>query len=392
MKILIVIPALGPVYGGPTKSVIELAQSLGKKGIDVDIVATTANGYTSLDVPTLTWIDEKYYRIQYFPYWNLLDYKITLSLTCWLFQYVTNYDLVHTNAIFSYPVLPAHWACQLHRIPYIMTPHGMLEPWALAYKAGKKRFYFNLLEKPAFQCASAIQMLASMEAKRIEQLKLKAPVVIIPNGIHAQDFEILPDVEQFYQQFPHTRSKTLILFLGRIDPKKGLDLLASAFAKVHAQFPQTHLVIAGPDNIGFSKTVKSYFAEAGCLDAITFTGMLTGSLKYAALAAASLYVAPSYSEGFSVSVLEAMAAKLPCVITTGCNFSEAATAQTALVVDIDAHKIANALLWCVNNPEQAKAMGDRARQFIFEKYTWEKIASQLQQVYSNILQQKPVSA
>ncbi|WP_341524650.1 glycosyltransferase [Nostoc sp. UHCC 0302] len=388
MKILIVIPALGPIYGGPTKSVIELAQALGKKGINVDIVATTANGSNSLDVPTLIWIDEKYYRIQYFPYWNFLDYKITLSLTSWLFQHVADYHLVHTNAIFSYPVLPAHWACQIHRIPYIMTPHGMLEPWALAYKAGKKRFYFNLLEKPALQRASTIQMLASTEAKRIEPLNLKAPLVVVPNGIHAQDFAILPNVEQFYQQFPHSRNKTLILFLGRIDPKKGLDLLASAFAKVYAQFPQTHLIIAGPDNIGFSKTVENYFAEVGCLDAVTFTGMLTGSLKYAALASASLYVAPSYSEGFSISVLEGMAAKLPCVITTGCNFPEAANAQAALVVDIDADKIANALIDCLAHPEQAKAMGDRAHQFIFEKYTWEKIASQMQQVYTNILNNK----
>jgi glycosyltransferase involved in cell wall biosynthesis len=388
MKILIVIPALGPVYGGPTKSVIELAQALGKKGIEVDIVATNANGSISLDVPTSIWINEKYYRVQYFPYCNFLDYKFSISLTIWLLQHVNDYDLVHTNAIFSYPVLPAHWACQIYNVPYIMTPHGMLEPWALAYKASKKRFYFNLLEKPAFQRANAIQMLASTEAKRIEPLKLTTPLVVVPNGIHAQDFETLPDIEQFYQQFPHTRNKTIILFLGRIDPKKGLDLLASAFAKVHAHFSQTHLVIAGPDNIGFSQTVENYFAEAGCLDAVTFTGMLTGDLKYAALSAASLYVAPSYSEGFSVSVLEGMAAKLPCVITTGCNFPEAAIAQAALVVDIDADKIANALIDCLTQPEQAKSMGDRACQFIFEKYTWEKIANQMQQVYVSIIEQR----
>ncbi|MEA5503156.1 glycosyltransferase [Halotia wernerae UHCC 0503] len=385
MKILIVIPALGPVYGGPTKSVIELAQALGSQGVYIDIVATTANGSTSMDVPTLTWIKEKYYRIQYFPYWNFLDYKISLSLTNWLFQNVTNYDLVHTNAIFSYPVLPAYWACQIHKVPYIMTPHGMLEPWALAYKSGKKRFYFALLEKPAFQRASAIQMLASTEAKRIEPLQLKAPLVVVPNGIHQQDFETLANPELFYQQFPQTRNKTLILFLGRIDPKKGLDLLASAFTKVYIKFPRTRLIVAGPDNIGFAKTAQKYFADSGCLDAVTFTGMLTGSLKYAALAAASLYVAPSYSEGFSVSVLEGMTAKLPCVITTGCNFPEAAVEQAALVVDIDAEKIAKALIWCLENPEQAKAMGDRARTLICENYTWEQLAFQMLQIYTNIV-------
>ncbi len=392
MKILIVIPALGTIYGGTTQSAIALAQSLGNRGIEVDIVATTANGSVSLNVPIHTWIVEKSYRIKYFPYWGFIDYKISLSLTSWLFQHVVDYDLVHTNAVFSYPVLPAHWACRLHRVPYMMTPHGMLEPWALAYKATKKRFYFALLEKPSLQNASAIQMLASTEAKQVEGLNLTPPLVVVPNGIHKQDFEVLPDPELFYHEFPNTRNKTLILFLGRIDPKKGLDLLATAFAKVHKQFPQTHLVIAGPDNIGFSQTAQNYFAQTGCLDAVTFTGMLTGTIKFALLAAANIYVAPSYSEGFSMSVLEGMASGLPCIITTGCNFPEAATAEAAFVVEINADKIATGLIDCLSDPEQAKAMGDRARKFVFEKYTWDQVACQLQSIYVNILQPQPIQA
>jgi glycosyltransferase involved in cell wall biosynthesis len=390
MRILIVIPALSSVYGGPSQSVVELAQALGSLGLSVDIVATNASGSTKLEVPLHTWLTKKSYRIKYFPYWDLLDYKISLSLTRWLFQHVADYDLVHTNAIFSYPVLPAYWACQRHRIPYVVTPRGMLEPWALSYKAWKKRFYYTLFEKPALQQASAIQMLAFTEAERTKALNLKAPLVVVPNGIDRQDFEKLPDPELFYQKFPETCNKTLIIFLGRVDPKKGLDLLSVAFTKVHAQFPQTHLIIAGPDNIGFLPTAQSYFAEAGCLDAVTFTGMLTGSIKYAALASARLYVAPSYSEGFSMSVLEGMASGLPCVITTGCNFPEALAAQAAYVVNIDADEIANALIECLSNPQQAKEMGDRARQLIFEKYTWNRIASNLIEVYTAILKQEPI--
>jgi len=390
MRLLIVIPALSSVYGGPSKSVVELAQALGSLGLSVDIVATNASGSTKLEVPLHTWLTEKSYRLKYFPYWDLLDYKISLSLSRWLFQHVADYDLVHTNAIFSYPVLPAYWACQRHRVPYIVTPRGMLEPWALSYKAWKKRFYYTLFEKPALQHARAIQMLAFTEADRTKALNLKAPLVVVPNGIDRQDFEKLPDPELFYQKFPETRNKTLILFLGRVDPKKGLDLLSVAFTKVHAQFPQTHLIIAGPDNIGFLPTAQSYFAKAGCLDAVTFTGMLTGSIKYAALASARLYVAPSYSEGFSMSVLEGMASGLPCVITTGCNFPEALAAKAAYVVNIDADEIANALIQCLSNPQQAKEMGDRARQLIFEKYTWNRIASNLIEVYKAILKKEPI--
>ncbi|MCJ8279697.1 MAG: glycosyltransferase, partial [Rivularia sp. ALOHA_DT_140] len=312
MKILIVIPALGGVYGGTSKIAIELAQALGKQNIEVDIVTTDANGSARLNVEVHNWVQQKYYRVKYFPYWRWDDYKVSWSLTKWLFQHVTDYDLVHSIAVFSIPTLIAHWICQLYDIPYVMNPQGMLEPWALSYKAWKKRIYYIVVEKPILQRASAIQMLSSAEAENIKLLNLQAPEIIIPNGLHRQDFEQLHNPEIFYRQFPDTRNKTLILFLGRIDPKKGLDLLATAFGKIHAQFPQTHLIAAGPDNIGFLPTAKEYFANAACLEAVTFTGMLTGSLKYAALAAANIYVAPSYSEGFSMSVLEGMASGLPC--------------------------------------------------------------------------------
>ncbi|MEM9273618.1 MAG: glycosyltransferase [Cyanobacteria bacterium P01_F01_bin.143] len=389
MKILVVVPAIGNVYGGPSKSVIELTQSLGKQGITVDLVTTNANGSNSLGVPLNCWIEKGYYRIQYFSYWAIKDYKISWDLTQWLWHNVNNYDLVHTNSIFSYAILPAYLACIRSRIPYVVTPRGMLEPWALSHKAWKKHFYFHLLEKPALNRASAIQMLASTEAQRTKSLKLQTPFTIIPNGIHRQDFASLVSPELFYQKFPETRDKKLILFLGRIDPKKGLDLLAQAFGNIHTQFPQSHLVIAGPDNIGFLPIAKQYFADANCLTKVTFTGMLTGQLKYSSLSAADIYIAPSYSEGFSMSVLEGMASGLPCVITTGCNFPEAAQEQAAYVVNINADAIAEALVQCLQSPQEAKAMGARARQLILEKYTWDKIAKNLIDIYQKIINNQP---
>ena len=389
MKILVVVPALGNVYGGPSKSVVELTQSLGNQGVTVDLVTTNANGSSSLDVPLSCWIDETSYRIQYFSYWAIKDYKISWGLAKWLWDNVKNYDLVHTNSIFSCAILPAYCACRKDKIPYIVTPRGMLEPWALSHKAWKKHFYYHLVEKPALNRASAIQMLASTEAQHTKYLKLKAPFTIIPNGIDRQDFVALVSPELFYQKFPETKDKKLILFLGRIDPKKGLDLLAQAFGNIHSQFPQTHLVIAGPDNIGFLPTAKQYFADANCLHKVTFTGIVTGQLKYSALSAADIYVAPSYSEGFSMSVLEGMASGLPCVMTTGCNFPEAAQAQAAYVLDINAEAIAKALVQCLQFPQEAKAMGARARRLILEQYTWDIIASRLIDIYQRIISKQP---
>lgn len=388
MRILVVVPALGNIYGGPSKSVVELTQAIGKKGVDIDLVTTNANGCEALDVPLNSWLEKEHYRIQYFPYWALKDYKISFSLTKWLWHNAKNYDLVHTNAIFSYAILPAYWACKKDKIPYMVTPRGMLDPWALSYKAWKKKLYYALLEKPALDRANAIQMLASAEAQRTKSLKIKAPFTIIPNGVHRQDFDPLVSSELFYQKFPETKNKKLIIFLGRIDPKKGLDLLASAFSQIQSQFPNAHLVIAGSDNIGFLPTAQQYFIDANCLGKVTFTGLISGKLKHSALSAADIYVAPSYSEGFSMSVLEGMASGLACIITTGCNFPEAEQAKAAHVVDINSEKIANSLTNCLQHPQEAKAMGARARKLILEEYTWDSIATKLVDTYTSIIENK----
>lgn len=384
MNILIVIPYVGPIYGGTSKVVRELAQGFSNLGITVDIITTNANGSGKLDVPLNVWIEEEYYRVQYFPCWHRYDLIFSSSLIGWLFNHLSDYDLIHTNTVFAPLVLLTHWICKLHKVPYIMTPHGMLEPWALSYKSWKKHFYYALFEKPALQQSSAIHVLANSEANNLKSLGFQHTIVV-PNGIHLQEFEILPEPELFYQKFPATRNKTIILFLGRIDPKKGLDLLAPAFAKVHQKFPHTHLVVAGPDSIGFLPTAQHYFEQAGVQESVTFTEMLSGSLKHAALAAASLYVSPSYSEGFSMSVLEGLASGVPCVITTGCNFPEAAAAKAAHVVNIDTDAIADALIHCLSHPQQAKIMGDRAREFILKNYTWEQSAKKLTQVYQAII-------
>jgi glycosyltransferase involved in cell wall biosynthesis len=387
MKILHVVPAIGSIYGGPSISVLSLANALGQLGIEVDIITTNVNGEEILDVPLRTWLQGEHYRIQYFPCWYLKDYKISSAMSGWLSQHIRDYDLVNTHAIFSYSIFPAYRACQRHNVPYVMHPHGMLENWALNYKSWKKTPYYHLIEKPAITQASAIRVLAQSEADSLQQLNLGTPLARVPNGIWQSDFIQMPDRQEFDRAFPKTNGKTLILFLGRIDPKKGLDLLASAFAQVRQQFPNAHLVLAGPDNIGFQPTAESYFAEVGCLDAVTFTGILTGNLKYSALAAATIYTAPSYSEGFSMSVLEGMAAGLPCVITTGCNFPESATANAAHLVAIDAEAIAKALIYCLRDPDAAQAMGQRARKFVFEQYSWEAIGKQMLNVYQEIIAQ-----
>jgi glycosyltransferase involved in cell wall biosynthesis len=389
VRILVVVPYLDPVYGGPSKVVLERSNYLANANVLVDIITTNA-GENFESLPLLNdWEYQDKLRIRHFPCWHKNDLIISNALIKWVIQHVKDYDIVQSHTVFCPLVSFVCLICQFYSIPYSSSPHGMLEPWALAYKGWKKNIYLQLLEKQILSKSSLILALTSTEVEQVKNVTSNNLInsLVSPNCINLQEFDQLPTPDIFYYKYPFIRDKKIILFLGRIDPKKGLDLLATAFSVVHQQFPQTHLVIAGPDNIGFLPTAKSYFEKLGCLSAVTFTGILTGESKLSALAAADLFVLPSYSEGFSSSVLEGMAAGLPCIITTACNFPEASNAKVVHVVETYAAPITTALIYCLEHPEETKTMGMKARNFIADNYNWEEITITTIEKYQDILNQ-----
>lgn len=377
MKILSVIPYFSPVYGGPPQMVRQLSRAEAALGATVDVVTTDADGDRTLDVPLQTWQSAEGYRVQYFPRQWLRQYTISRPLSQWLHTHVSAYDVVHLHNVFTYPGWATDRACQRHRTPLIRTPHGMLAPYAMAHKLLKKRLFLDLVERPIFARTRLVQALTQQEALELRDLGITAPIQVIPNGIDPYILRSPPDREPFWQAFPSLRKQRLILFLARLDPLKGLDLLAEAFGTIHQDCPDAHLVIAGADLVNYRPRIEAILQAAGCHHAATFTGLLQGELKRSALAAAEVFVSPSRTEGFSLSVVEALGAGLPAVITTGCHFQEAATANVALEVPIQAEAIAQGILQCLHHPDWAKEMGDRASHFIRQRYTWDTIAKQL---------------
>lgn len=385
-RILVIIPALGNVYGGPSKIALRFAAALARRGLGVDLVATDADGPHRLDVPLGRWIEQDGYRVRYFARAGRREWKFSPSMLAWLLAHAGEYGVAHITSSFGFPVLAGALACRLRGTPYIVAPQGMLEPWALGYKANKKKWYLRLVETPlVLRGARRLQALNGNEAANIAALRLGPPVAVIANGIDAADAQAAPDPAPFLARFPAVRGRTVILFLHRVDPKKGLDLLAPAYAAVRARFPETHLVVAGPPTAGYEDTARGYFEAAGVADAVTFTGMLDGALKQGALAAASVFVAPTYSEGFSMAVLEAMAAGLPCVITEGCNFPEAGAADAARVVPIAAEPFGAALADVLADPPAARAMGTRARALVAGKYTWDHVAADAAKIFADAM-------
>ena len=390
MKILLLIPALGSLYGGPSKIVPALAAALARRGESVDLVTTDASGTERLPVPAGNWVRQDGYRLRYFRRLGRFEFKLSPSLLAWLWRHAADYDVVHITSLFNFPVLACSLACRWRGVPYIVAPQGMLEPWALGYKSGKKKAYLRLVEWPlVLRGARLIQALNGNEAANLEKLRLGPPVAVLPNGIEAEEAlreNDSVDAAAFLDRFPAARDKTVILFLHRVDPKKGLDVLAPAFAAAHERFPQTHLVVAGPPTGCFQETARSYCEAAGVAGAVTFTGMLDGVLKRGALAAASVFVAPSYSEGFSMAVLEAMAAGLPCVISEACNFPEAGAAGAARLFPTgDVDRFAAALSELLERRAEARDMGRLARELVLSGYTWPSIAEGLEKQFGAIL-------
>jgi len=379
MRVLHAIGGLEQRTGGTARIAVNLCDALVRQGIEPSLIATviTSSGAELVDFSAIA------DRVHLFERKNIERFTFSLPLRRWLTQHIRNYDLVHIHGLFSYSGYTSAAIARRANVPYVIAPHGMLEPWAFAHKPRRKALGFRLVEQKNLTNAAAINATSSPEIQSIKARCSHDRIRFIPNGISSSVFEQSFDSAQFYKQFPQTQGKDLLLFLGRIDPKKGLDLLAPAFAKLNRSFPNTHLIVAGPDGIGFLEKAKQFFIDAECAEQVTFTGNLSGSIKQSALAAATAYIAPSYSEGFSVSVLEGMAAGLPCIITTGCNFPEAK--EVAYVTDIDVDAIAAALIDCFTNPLAAKILGQRARQFILDRYTWDQVATQMIDLYQEIL-------
>ncbi len=386
------VPALSMVYGGPSLTSVRLADAICRLGVTVDVITTNADGDKNLDVPLFQWIEQENHRIYYFPRWGKWEYKFSPTMAKWLWQHLADYDILHTTSVFNFPVFAGAAIAQLRKVPYVINPAGMLEPWALAYKAWKKRWYYRLIERPRLEHASAIHCLTVPEARRITALGIRAPMVIVANGIDPKRWQTLSDPEMFYERYPDLRGKTLLLFMHRVDPKKGLDILARAFAAVRARLPELplHLVVAGPSTDNYQSVAEAYFAQMGCAAQVTFTGLLDWDMKRAALAAAAIFVTPTYSEGFSMAVLEAMAAGLPGVMTEGCNFQEAAEAGAAHVTPIESEPFAEALVDLLTHPEAARTMGECARRLVLDQYTWDQAAVRTVAIYTALVRNAPI--
>ncbi|HUL59762.1 MAG TPA: glycosyltransferase [Anaeromyxobacteraceae bacterium] len=298
-------------------------------------------------------------------------------------------DLLHLHGLFTWPSQAARcWGRRTGR-PVVVAPHGMLDPWALANSAWKKRAFRWLVEDDNLRRAACLHALCAEEAAQLRRLGLRNAVAVVPNGVEVADVPDAPDRGAFGRAFPVASGRRVLLFLGRIHPKKGLPVLLDAWADLGRAGVLARdgwlLAIAGPDQLGHRAEVEGRARDLGASGSVLFTGPLYGGGKAAALAAASGFVLPSQSEGLPMAVLEALAWRLPALVSRACNVDVEAW-RAGLVFDLDAGAVARALgaFLSLTDAERA-AMGARGRAEVERRHAWPRVAAELSAVYGWLL-------
>jgi len=299
---------------------------------------------------------------------------------------VSDADVIHGHGFYVGP----NWclgrqARQLGK-PMVYHVHGFLDPWITKRSRWKKWISHLLFENANFKSTRLWRALSKKEEQQIRDFGIQAPIVVLPNGVELPQDRETTDIEKLIIQFPKVRPKRL-LFMARIHPKKGLDLLINSWASLPSQITKDwEIAIFGPDEGGHADQVSQWIEKANLQTSVRLMGTVSGEAKEAAFRSADLFVLPSYSEGFPMAVLEASSYGLPVVMTDECNFPELAQAGGAWECRPEVTSLGNALLEGLSCDDMERHQrGELGRRLVAAGYTWESVAQQLSQACEEYL-------
>jgi glycosyltransferase involved in cell wall biosynthesis len=290
-------------------------------------------------------------------------------------------DVLHGHGLYAGTNFIFGREARRQRKPLVYHAHGFFEPYILSRSRWKKRLVHWLFEDANLRAVRLWRALTLKEADQIRALGLKQPIVVAPNGLNPAEFPqplnaSAPIDTPLIKNL--SKNSNRLLFLGRLHPKKGLDLLLPAWAKLSALTKDWQLVIAGPDEQGHLAQIRALAQSLGLQNQIVFTGPVTGPAKISLLHSADLFVLPSRSEGFSMSILEAMACELPVIATQACNFPDLLSEQAGWECETTVESLSNALRIALECGETGrKQRGLNGRRLVEARYTWPAIIRNL---------------
>lgn len=387
MRVLQIVPSISLIYGGPSQMVLGLSSALARQGVEVTILTTDSNGDTGqepLDVPLNTPIQQDGYKIIYFRCAPFRRYKFSVDLLKWLNIHAHTFNLAHIHALFSPVSSVAASICRRQKLPYILRPLGTLDPADLRKKRQLKQLYAAILERANLAGAAAIHFTSVQEAKVSERFGVSTRDLVISLGVNPLEI----GEKEVPSKLGIPKDVPLVLFMSRIDPKKGLNLLLPALEALLAEGLNFHFVLAGtnPQDPGYEEKIKLQIQTSPLRSHTTITGFVTGELKSALLQAADLFVLPSYYENFGIAVAEAMVAQTPVIISDQVHIcQEVHDSESGWVGATDVLALTELLRTSLQNPSERQRRGLRAKEYALKNYSWDAIALQTIEAYNQIL-------
>ncbi|NPV76925.1 MAG: glycosyltransferase [Anaerolineae bacterium] len=396
MKIISFVEGANPKYGGVgIFSAPIINMHLSERGHDVRVVIGGAitPGYekyriNSLDQePSPERASQGSFGIVAFP--ALGRWSFSPSLIRHVKKEAQKADFLMLHSLYSYPVLTGYWLAKINQIPYGLWLHGVLAPFQRAVGKHKKFIYDRLFARSILNHASVLLFTAAGEKEETSGLNLKAPSTIIPLGFEPSN--LVGQKGEFRKKYLADFQGDFILFLARINAKKGLELLISAFAQVLNQKPETLLVIAGGDDPPeYGHKIRKMAAKNGYGKSVIFTGLLLGQDKENAFTDATLYVLPSHAENFGFSIFEAMSKGLPVIISNSINYAQEIERRGAgILVPLDEHILASEILQLLNNPAKRRMMGENGKKLVAQ-FAWQRSAKSLEDAICRVLRKEPI--
>ncbi|MDX2098125.1 MAG: glycosyltransferase [Leptolyngbyaceae cyanobacterium bins.59] len=387
MKVLHVIPSLSPSLGGPTQVALNLVRALCEGGVDAEIVTTNDDGPQLLDVPLGERVIYQEAPVWFLPRFSppLKEFIFSPAITAWLWQQVHKYDILDNHYLFSYAPTCAGAIARFQGVPYTVRTMGQLSPWALAQSRQKKQVYLKLIERHNLERAAAIHCTSGGEAQDVRNFGVKTPLVTLPLGV--QPPMPYPNARQELRaSYGITAETPIVLFLSRLHYKKRPDVLLEALVKVREQGYSFHAILAGSGTPEYELYLRDLVESLQLGDRISLPGLITGQAKEILLQGSDFFVLPSFSENFGIAVAEAMAARLPVVITPGVQIApEIAEAEAGLVVESEVEPLTEAIVQLLQSPPLRQRLGQNGRALVDRRYSWNVIATQLTSAYKALL-------
>jgi glycosyltransferase involved in cell wall biosynthesis len=293
-------------------------------------------------------------------------------------------SLIHNQGLWLFPNLYARLCAQKFQLPLITSVRGMLEPWALKKNALKKKIAWFLYEKNNLESVNVFHATSELEAESIRQMGFRQPIAVIPNGMNIAT-KAFQDTCSYFKEL---KNKRILLFLSRIDPKKGLERLLEVWQELSPKYSEWHLVIAGSGDEAYVQSLKEKAKQKLLQNKILWTGFVDGEYKQELWKRAQLSILPSFSENFGNVVIEALSHAVPVITTQGTPWKELSDYQCGWWAENSQEAIEKALREAlIKSPEELRQMGQRGFEHVRSQYDWNEIAEKMTATYDWMLGQ-----